>query len=299
MANITIITEVVTVKADFLRNVDGVQLPLVAVPESKPGEQFFHCMSSNWKIHGLLVADRFVDIFGSRQKALSKTDVLKTLKTLKDDEWHRQVAESCGESAIQRYTRGEKRAKLLQFESTVVIAAPQFSGVESVRLVFALNKPAVGLVMLLTPEAIEYLRNAVSAQLEAGGSRSSEQRSARCGLPDIDRVDTQVPNLTWSYTKNKFRATYWEEKEDGSKKRCQFLTESKDLAMTFVKTGTRPDRRTSLPGRQTTLPFALSHKHGRPSSDDDGAASSEPSAAEDEDAAYCSDRDDQSSVDRS
>ena len=284
MSNITIITECVTVHADFLGK-KSVQLPLVAVPDSKPGDQFFHCVVSNWNIHRLLVADRFVTIFGSRQKALSMTDILNTLKTMKDDAWQRQVAESCGESAIQRYTRGEKRAKLLQFETTVAITAPEFSGVESVRLEVRLSKPSLGLVMLLTPVAIEYLRNAVSAQLEAGGSRSTERRAARYALPELDRIDTQVHNLSWSYSKNKFRATFFEEKADGSTKRRQFLTDKKELAMTFVETGIRPNRRTSLP-------VDLPDRHGRPwSDDDDDAASSEPSAAEGENAASCSDMD--------
>ena len=132
--------------------------------------------------------------------------------------------------------------------------------------------------MLLTPEAIEYLRNVVSAQLDAGGSRSSDRRKARYELPDIDRVDTQVPNLSWSYEKNKFRATFFKEKEDGSTKRCQFLTESKDLAMTFVKTGIRPEKRTSRKRKGESV--ALERK------------SPEPSEAEDENAASCSDMDD-------
>ena len=186
---------------------------------------------------------------------------------------------------------GETRAKLLRFETTVAITAPQFSGVGSVSLVVRLNKPSLGLVMLLTPEAIEYLRNAVSAQLEAGGSRSSDRRNVRYALPDIDRIDTQVHNLSWSYKKNKFRATFFEEKADGSTKRRQFLTESKELAMTFVTTGIRPRpaRRTSLP---IDLPDGRKTHARRPESDDDGAASSERSAAEDENAASCSDMDD-------
>ena len=294
MSDITTITECVTVHADFLGK-KSVQLPLVAIPDTKPGDQFFHCVVSNWNIHRLLVADRFVTIFGSRQKAISMTDVLDTLKTLKDDAWQRQVAQSCGDSAIQRYTRGEKRAKLLRFDTTVAIAAPQFSGVGSVRLVVGLSKPSLGLVMLLTPEAIEYLRNAVSAQLEAGGSRSSDRRNVRNAMPDIDRIDTQVHNLSWSYKKNKFRATFFEEKADGNtKRRRQCLTESKELAMTFVTTGIRP-----RPARRTSLPIDLPDglvSHARrtslPGSDDDGAASSEPSAAEDENAASCSDMDD-------
>jgi len=286
MSDITIITECVTVHADFLGK-KSVQLPLVAVPDSKPGEQFFHCIPSNWRIHRLLVADRFVTVFGSRQKALSKTDILATLKTLKDEAWQRQVEESCGDAEVQRYTRGDKRAKVLRFETTVAIAAPSLADGEArVMLVVGLSKPSLGLVMLLTPGAIEYLRNAVSAQLEAGGSRSSDRRNARYELPDIDRVDTQAPNLSWSYEKNKFRATFFKEKEDGSTKRCQFLTESKDLAMTFVRTGNRPEKRTSLPA-------GLPGRHGRASSDDGDAASPEPSAAEDEDAVSCSDRDDQ------
>ena len=65
MSNISIITECVTIQADFLGK-NPVQLPLATVSNTKPGEQFFHCVPSNWKLHRLLVADRFVRLFGSR-----------------------------------------------------------------------------------------------------------------------------------------------------------------------------------------------------------------------------------------
>ena len=153
------------------------------------------CIATNTQLHRLLVEDRFVTFFGSRDAALRKTDILQTLKALEDDEWKRLVTEGCGHSTVaERYTRGQKRTKVLAFDTTVPIVAPQVSTIESVTLIVECSKPGVGLVMLLTPEALEYLRNAVTAQLDAGGMVSTRSH-VRSNLSVVDRVDTDVPNL--------------------------------------------------------------------------------------------------------
>ena len=140
--------------------------------------------------------------------------------------------------------------------------------------------------MLLTPAALEYLRNVVPAQLDAGGMISASSH-VRTNMAVVDRVDTEVPNLFWSYGKNKFRAFFYTVNADGTKKKSEFHTESKDLAMTFVNTGIRPRKRMSLP-------IDVPDRRGRAGSDDGDAASPEPPEAEDEDEASCSANDDRS-----
>ena len=107
----------------------------------------------------------------------------------------------------------------------------------------------------------------------------------------VDRVDTEVPNLFWSYTKNEFRAIFVTEEEDGSTKQSEFLTESKDLAMTFVKTGIRPQK--IWPAHMVGCRCSTCRNRKR----DDALPA--PPVAEDEDAASCSGSDDRSSADNS
>ena len=141
-------------------------------------------------------------------------------------------------------------------------------------------------MVLLTPEALEYLRNAVTAQLDAGGMVSTCSH-VRSNLSVDDRVDTDVPNLYWSYSKNKFRAIHVS-KIAGRKQ--EFLTESKDLAMTFVKTGVRPRKtRGSKHARGCRCSTCRYHKKD--------TTSPEPSEAGDEDEASSSGSDDRASAD--
>ena len=61
----------------------------------------------------------------------------------------------------------------------------------------------------------------------------------RANMPG-DRVDTIVPNLSWSYKKRIYRAMFHPPDEDGKKqRRREYYTESKERAMTFVETGVR------------------------------------------------------------
>ena len=138
-------------------------------------------------------------------------------------------------------------------------------------------------------EALEYLRNAVTAQLDAGGMVSTRSH-VRSNLSVVDRVDTGVPNLWWSYSKNKFRAIHVTEEEDGTKKKGEILAESKDLAMTFVKTGVRPRcARGSKHVRECRCNTCRYHQKD--------TTSPEPSEARDEDEASNSGNDDRAPAD--
>ena len=177
------------------------------------------------------------------------------------------------EKVQSRYTRGNKRSKVLAFNATVPILAPQVSTVESVTLMVECSKPVRGLVMLLTTESLQYLRSAVSAQLEIG--QCSSISHVRNTIATIDRVDTDVPNLYWSYGRKKYRAQFYTVKEDGTTKKNEFYTKCKDLAMIFVNTGNRP--------KDTTPPNVMGRNE---------RTSPEPSEAEDEDEASSSGNED-------
>ena len=57
-----------------------------------------------------------------------------------------------------------------------------------------------------------------------------------------DLVDTGEDNLYWSYRLKKYRAAFTPPDEDGIKRpRREFFTESKVLAMTFVRTGVKSE----------------------------------------------------------
>ena len=267
MSNFIITTDSVTVMADFLEKDKPWRLDLVDVANTEPEEQYVHCVSKNTQLHRLIVEEKFIRRFGSAQKALLRTDILKKLKALKDIEWRKKVDSECRHSReVQiRHTRGNKRAKILAFPATFPIIAPQVSTVENVTMIVECSKPRDGLVMMLTKQNLQYLRSAVSAQLEIG--QCSSISHVRNTIATIDRVDTDVPNLYWSYGKEKYRAQFYAVEEDGTKKKKEFYTACKDLAMIFVNTGNRPKRRNAR-------------------------TSPEPSGAEDEDEASSSGNED-------
>jgi hypothetical protein len=234
MATFRISQDIVRVDADFLRR--SVKLPVVQVENS--AGLFFRCISSNTALHRLVVADTYVALIGSAAAALRRTEIMKTLKQLKDDDWSKQLATLNYNESTRRYTRGI-RAQALSFSPTVSIVAPRASNVESITVTVELSKPTKGLVMLLKPEHIEYLRNVVSAQLDIG--MSSTLAHVRTRMDAANRVDTGVQNLTWSYRLNKYRAVFYPPDGRGNKRqRCEYLTESRESAATFVETGIRP-----------------------------------------------------------
>ena len=85
MATFVFSPEVMNITAPFLDN--PVLLPLVAVHGAAPMKNFFHCVSKNTKLHRWLVDEQFAPVFGTLKAAFRKTDILKTLKKMKDAEW--------------------------------------------------------------------------------------------------------------------------------------------------------------------------------------------------------------------
>ena len=106
MATFSITPEAMSVNAAFLDR--PVQLPLVAVANA--GEHYiFHCVNKYTALHRLLVDEQFAQVFVTLKAALRKSDILKTLKALKDAEWAKQVQTSCGWMKTPRYTRESNR----------------------------------------------------------------------------------------------------------------------------------------------------------------------------------------------
>ena len=224
--------DVVSVDAPFLKQ--AVRLPLVQV-DGKEGEKFFHCVCTNHLLKTLIVEDRFVRSFGTVANAVCHTDILKKLKQLKDDEWKRRV-----ERQKQRINTTTKawRAKILSFPPTIEIVAPAVLTVASKTLTVQLNAANKGLVMLLTSDAIEYLRAVVTVQLDTGTGAATAH--VRHTLSQQEHVDTGDANMYWSYTRKKYRAAFNPPDELGIKQaRREFFTTSMEHAMTFVRTGVK------------------------------------------------------------
>ena len=268
MSNFIITTDSVTVMADFLEKDKAWTLDLVHVANTEPGEQYIRAVCGNTQLHRLIVEEKFIRKYRSAQKALLRTDILKQLKALKDIGWRKKVDSECGHSReVQiRHTRGNKRAKILAFPATFPIIAPQVSTVESVTMMVECNKPRDGLVMMLTKENLQYLRSAVSAQLEIGQSLSTPH--VRNTIASVDRVDTLVPNLYWSYGKEKYRAQFYAVEEDGTRKKKEFFSADRSLAMIFVNTGNRPKRRNARTSPEP--PGAVDEDEASSSSSEDG-----------------------------
>ena len=230
----TIQSDVVNLNASFLKH--SVRLPVVPV-DNHPG-LFFRCCHSNMALHRLLVAEPYVAVFGCRATALRRTDIMKTIKDMKDAEWAKQVENVANQPELRRYTR-ELRTHILTFASTVKITAPRVANVEGIEVEVELSKPTKGLVMELSSATLEYLRNVVSAQLDIG--MSSTFASVRARMDPAHRVDTGVQNLWWSQRLNKYRAAFYPPDAIGNKrKRLEYSTTSKANALSFIETGIRP-----------------------------------------------------------
>jgi hypothetical protein len=238
MADFAITHEVVTVNGAFLKKPQ--QLELVQVPDAAEGHMFFHCVITNAVLKQLLVDDRFIPIFDTRAKALRKSNILGTMKKLKDVEWQRHVDRlAFVKWSSGRYTLATTRSKVLAFPTFIEIAAPKTETVDSMTMTVYLTKPTQGLVMRLTPEVLRYLRAVVTEQLELGGC--STIAHARASKPVVDRVNTGVKNLFWSYAKDKYRAVHHPSTDDDghTPRPTEFLTASKQRAITFIETGDR------------------------------------------------------------
>ena len=145
---------------------------------------------------------------------------------------------SCLRSESQ--PKGKWRAKVLAFPASVAIVAPMVSTVGSKTLMVHLTNPKNGLVMLLTSEALAYLRDVVTVQLDYGGAVATAH--VRTNMSTDDLVDTGEDNLYWSYMIKRYRARCNPPDQDGIKQpRREYYTESKVLAMTFVRTGVKSE----------------------------------------------------------
>ena len=80
------------------------------------------------------------------------------------------------------------------------------------------------------------MKDVVTSQLIAGGCEGRPH--VRTKMPLDDRVNTIVPNLSWSYKTRIYRAVFHPQDDDGKKqRRHNYYTESMERAMAFVETG--------------------------------------------------------------
>jgi hypothetical protein len=237
MAGFAITHEVVLINGPFLKKPH--QLELVPVTDAPDGHMFFHCVMTNAVLKQLLVDNRFIPIFETRAKALRKTSILGTMQKLKNIKWQNHVDRlAFAKSAIGRYSIPATKAKVLAFPKFIDIAAPKTMTVDSITVTVCLSKPGEGLVMRLTPEVLEYLRAVVTEQLEIGGCSTIAHPLSSIG---VNRVNTGVANLFWSYRTCKYRARHHPVTDDDghTPRRTEFITKSKRRALLFIETGDR------------------------------------------------------------
>ena len=271
MSKFTITSEVVSINAAFLKS--PVELRLVDLANVNPGDRYFSCCSGNTQLPQLFVEHRFKGPFGSLVKAMRKTEILKTLKDIKDNEWRtRRDRHAKQPWSAGRYTLVQNRAKVLAFPAVVDIDAPSVGSVEGISMSVELSHPGHGLVVKLTPEVLDYLRAVMTEQLESGGCSTAVH--VRTNMDPDDRVDTGVTNLSWSYPKRKFRALFTPPAEDGKRaKRQSFYTECRESAKKFIETG---ERTATASVEEGTI-------ENEATIDETGSSSSDASGAEDED----------------
>ena len=239
MADFTFHNLSVSVSASFL--VNPIVLPLVPVENTAPGDQFIQCVAKNGALTRLLVDNRFLEVFASKDVALRSSNILVTLKKAKDDAWNTHVGKiDKANWKTGRHTAKGVRPKVLAFPTLVEITAPQTPTVESITVTVRLNKPNKALVLKLTPPVLEYLRAVVTEQLDTGDFTPIQHaRSTKVG---DDRVVTGVKNLYWSYVRSKYRAVHQPpDADDGTKppSKTAYIT-SKESAITFIETGDKP-----------------------------------------------------------
>ena len=115
--------------------------------------------------------------------------------------------------------------------------------------------------MLLTSEALAYLRAVVTVQLDNGGSVGTAH--VRTNMSEDDRVETGVENLYWSYVRKQYRAMFDPPETDGIKQpRRQYYTDDKAHAMTFVRTGVKSEDSDADHDTEHQSPSKLSEAEG-------------------------------------
>jgi hypothetical protein len=168
-------------------------------------------------------------------KALPCTDILERLKALKDKEFEKSVPIAQGRR--RRYSNREVKVVVLSLPETCTIQAHIINDVDGIQMKVELCKPSKGFWVELKSENIEYIRKSVLSQLSEGDvTRRTHKRSQ---LDELDRVDTCVKNVFWSYERNMYRAVFVDD-DDTTKKPSTMYTSSKDDAVQFAMTGKRP-----------------------------------------------------------
>ena len=228
----------VTVTANFLST--PIELPLVIVDNASASDRYVLVSSKNGQVPRLLVADRFLDHFASRLKALRNTNILRTLKDLKEREWNSHVETIEKKPWKQgRYKDKVVRPYINKFPTVIDITSPRTPTLDSMTFTVRLNKPKNGLILKVTPTIIAYLRAVVTEELDSRENRPV--RHPRSAVAAENRVVTGVKFLTWSYSKKMYRALHQPAvSADGTKlPKTQWFTTCKESAIQFIATGAK------------------------------------------------------------
>ena len=228
----------VTVTANFLPT--PIELPLVIVDNVSASDRYVLGSSNNGQLARLLVANRFLDQFTSRLKALRSTNILRTLKDLKETEWNKHNETIPKKPWKQgRYKDITVRPQINKFPTVIDITPPRTPTLESMTFTVRLNKPNHGLILKVTPTIIAYLRAVVTEELDS--RENTPVRHPRSAVAAENRVVTGVKFLTWSHSKEMYRALHQPaDSADGTKlPKTQWLTTCKESAIQFIETGAK------------------------------------------------------------
>ena len=123
MSDIQFHSSSISVRAGLLAN--PIELPLVCVDNADPTFNFVQCVAKNGALTRLLVDDRFLESFASKDIALRSSNILRTLKELKDAEWNKHVDGIDKPKWKQgRHTVSGVRPKVVAFPTRIDITAP-------------------------------------------------------------------------------------------------------------------------------------------------------------------------------
>jgi hypothetical protein len=188
----TFVDDMVKVHAEAL------PAPVLLPIKEIEGSRFFQCAKSSNALKRLLLSGTVYGKPSTYATALPCTDILETLKTLKDNEFDKAVPIIHGRR--RRYSDREVNVVVLSLPETCTIQAPTINDVDGIHMKVELSKPSMGLWVELKSENIEYMRKSIISQLSEGlVVRRIHKRSQ---LDEPDRVDTTVKNVFWPYERN-------------------------------------------------------------------------------------------------
>lgn len=209
--------------------------PLVFDFVELDGVKCIHVAKTDTRWKRLLLSGSNFD--AEYKTALTRTDVIEQINTVKGTEFVGKL----GNPDAHRWTSKRLKAKVLGLPEIATITTPNVCGVSGVPMRVALNAHNRPLMIELTTANLDYIRNAVLAQLDQGGLKRKHPRET---VPEEERVQTpDAKNVSYSYSRKKFCAKF----VSGTRTQTYFTT-NEDDARSFAATGVKGESGTVVDG---------------------------------------------------